>query len=81
MYGGKLISGGDPVFIFDSENEGGSGLVAMAEVITAQPLEESLNSPHASCVPRTSTMNPRISIFLLSLLLVLVLLPSVLAAS
>lgn len=30
MYGGKLISGGDPVFIFDSENEGGSGLIAMA---------------------------------------------------
>ena len=28
MYGGKCIAKGDTVFIFASENEGGSGLVA-----------------------------------------------------
>ena len=28
MYGGKTIAGGDVVFIFASENEGGSGLLA-----------------------------------------------------
>ena len=29
MYGGKLIAKGDEIFIFDSENAGGSGLVAL----------------------------------------------------
>ncbi len=28
MYGGKRISAGDEIFVFASENEGGSGLVA-----------------------------------------------------
>ena len=32
MYGGKLIAHGDIVFIFASENEGGSGLIALGEV-------------------------------------------------
>jgi hypothetical protein len=34
MYGGKAIVKGDTVFIFDSENEGGIGLVA-AGIVTA----------------------------------------------
>lgn len=35
MYGGKQISEGDSIFIFASENEGGSGLIAMGTVISA----------------------------------------------
>ncbi|HEX3138584.1 MAG TPA: hypothetical protein VHQ87_00930 [Rhizobacter sp.] len=34
MYGGKHIAEGDPVFLFASENEGGSGLIARG-VVTA----------------------------------------------
>lgn len=32
MYGGKQIAAGDEVFVFASENEGGSGLVALGVV-------------------------------------------------
>jgi hypothetical protein len=32
MYGGKLISDGDTIFIFASENEGGQGLIARGVV-------------------------------------------------
>jgi hypothetical protein len=35
MYGGKLISKGDTMFIFASENEGGQGLVARGVVTGA----------------------------------------------
>lgn len=35
MYGGKKIAVGDTIFIFASENEGGSGLVAMGRVTSA----------------------------------------------
>jgi len=34
MYGGRAIAAGDPIFLFASENEGGSGLFARA-VVTA----------------------------------------------
>lgn len=34
MYGGKQIAAGDEVFVFASENEGGSGLVARG-IVTA----------------------------------------------
>lgn len=34
MYGGKQIAAGDKVFVFASENEGGSGLVARG-IVTA----------------------------------------------
>lgn len=34
MYGGKRIAAGDTIFIFASENEGGSGLIARG-VVTA----------------------------------------------
>ena len=39
MYGGKRIGKGDDIFVFASENEGGSGLVAMGIVtaVTATP--------------------------------------------
>jgi len=36
MYGGKQIAAGDTIFIFASENEGGSGLVAAGVVTSAQ---------------------------------------------
>jgi hypothetical protein len=36
MYGGKRIAPGDEVFVFASENEGGSGLVASAVVVAAE---------------------------------------------
>ncbi len=36
MYGGKHIAEGDTIFVFASENEGGSGLVAQGFVSFAQ---------------------------------------------
>jgi len=35
MYGGKRIAKGDTIFLFASENEGGSGLIARGIVTTA----------------------------------------------
>jgi hypothetical protein len=35
MYGGKHIAAGDTIFVFASENEGGSGLIATGIVTTA----------------------------------------------
>ena len=37
MYGGKRIAAGAAIFIFASENEGGSGLIASGIVISAVP--------------------------------------------
>jgi len=36
MYGGKLITGGDTVFVFASENDGGRGLIARGVVTHAE---------------------------------------------
>ena len=36
MYGGRRIAAGDTVFVFASENEGGSGLIALGVVTTAR---------------------------------------------
>ena len=36
MYGGKGIAEGDTIFIFDSENEGGTGLIARGTVTSAK---------------------------------------------
>ena len=36
MYGGKQIAKGDMIFVFASENEGGSGLIAHAFVTSAK---------------------------------------------
>jgi len=35
MYGGKRIAAGDTIFVFASENEGGSGLIASGVVTAA----------------------------------------------
>jgi len=53
MYGGKQIAKGDTIFIFASENEGGSGLVASGIVTSAEPI------PPKSGVARQT---PRVSI-------------------
>lgn len=53
MYGGKHIAAGDTIFVFASENEGGSGLVARG-VVTA-----------ASAVPRergVERQTPRVNV-------------------
>jgi hypothetical protein len=38
MYGGKRIAEGDVIFIFASENEGGTGLIASGVVTSARAL-------------------------------------------
>src|SRR5579871_2074482 len=52
MYGGKKIKAGDRIFIFASENEGGSGLIAQG-VVTG-----------SKAVPRTQAarQTPRVSV-------------------
>jgi hypothetical protein len=53
MYGGKKIAAGDGIFVFASENEGGSGLVATGVVILAEP------SP---LKPGLARQTPRVSV-------------------
>ena len=53
MYGGKLITEGDTVFVFASENEGGQGLIARG-IVT-----------HAEAVPKKrgiARQTPRVSV-------------------
>ena len=38
MYGGKTIAEGDVIFIFASENEGGSGLLGVGAMVSAKPV-------------------------------------------
>ena len=52
-YGGKHIGKGDRIFIFASENEGGSGLIASGVVTSAEPL------PKKRGIVR---QNPRVSV-------------------
>jgi len=52
MYDGKRIAVGDTVFIFASENEGGSGLVAKGQVISAESTPKKAGS--ARQAPRVS---------------------------
>jgi len=53
MYGGKKISAGDTLFIFASENEGGSGLVALGRVTSATAVPRK---------PGVERQTPRVSI-------------------
>jgi len=53
MYGGRHIAKGDTIFIFASENEGGSGLVASGIVTSAQA------SPRR---PGIARQTPRVSV-------------------
>ena len=40
MYGGKHVAPGDTVFVFASENEGGSGLIARGIVTRAEAVQK-----------------------------------------
>lgn len=53
MYGGKHITRGDVIFVFASENEGGSGLIASGIVTSAKA------SPRK---PGIARQTPRVSI-------------------
>ena len=53
MYGGKLIAAGDSAFVFQSENEGGQGLIARG-IVT-----------HAEAIPKKrgiARQTPRVSV-------------------
>ncbi|MDL5031572.1 hypothetical protein QRD43_06590 [Pelomonas sp. APW6] len=53
MYGGKRIAAGDELFLFDSENAGGRGLIARGVVVQA-----------AVCAPRVGVprQTPRVTL-------------------
>jgi hypothetical protein len=53
MYGGKLITKGDRVFVFASENEGGRGLIALGVVTEAEAVARR---------PGVARQTPRVSI-------------------
>ena len=53
MYGGKSIADDDVIFIFASENEGGSGLVALGTVVSAKAVPRR---------PKIERQTPRVSI-------------------
>ncbi len=53
MYGGKAIAARDTLFIFDSENEGGAGLIACGTVISSAALPPD---------PALSRQTPRVSV-------------------
>jgi len=53
MYGGKHIAVGDTIFVFASENEGGSGLIASGVVTSAKALAKK---------PGLARQTPRVSI-------------------
>ena len=53
MYGGKRIAEGDTIFIFASENEGGTGLIASGVVTSAKSIARR---------PGIERQTPRVSI-------------------
>jgi hypothetical protein len=53
MYGGKHIAAGNTIFVFASENEGGSGLIASGVVTSAKALAKK---------PGLARQTPRVSI-------------------
>jgi len=53
MYGGKHITQGDTVYVFASENEGGSGLIARGIVTSAEAVAKK---------PGMARQTPRVSI-------------------
>jgi hypothetical protein len=53
MYGGKRIAAGDVVYIFASETNGGSGLIARGVVTAAEPTPR---------IPDVERQTPRVSI-------------------
>jgi hypothetical protein len=63
MYGGKESTAGDTIFVFGSENEGGSDLVASGIVTSAEPtpLKPGLarQTPRASITVRRTALAKR----------------------
>jgi len=63
MYGGKHIAKGDSIFIFASENEGGSGLVACGIVTSAKAVPKKpgivRQTPRVSVVIRRTALVSR----------------------
>jgi len=63
MYGGKHIAGGDTVFIFASENEGGQGLIARGVVTSAEAVARkrgiARQTPRVSLTIRRSALAKR----------------------
>ncbi len=53
MYGGRRIAKGDVIFVFASENEGGSGLIASGTVTSAKAIPRK---------PGIERQTPRVSI-------------------
>lgn len=53
MYGGKHIAKGDTIFVFASENEGGSGLIARGVITAAKTIQKK---------PGVVRQTPRVSI-------------------
>ena len=53
MYGGKHVAAGDSIFIFASENEGESGLIAVGTVISASAVPKK---------PGVQRKTPRVSV-------------------
>ena len=53
MYGGKRIAKGDTIFVFASENDGGSGLIASGIVTSARAIAKK---------PGMARQTPRVSI-------------------
>ena len=63
MYGGKRIAKGDTLFIFASENEGGSGLVASGVVTSAKAIAKkrgiARQTPRVSITARRTALAKR----------------------
>ncbi|HZW75192.1 MAG TPA: hypothetical protein VFF43_16725 [Caldimonas sp.] len=57
MYGGKRIAVGDTIFVFASENEGGSGLVAKGIVRAVEPTPRTIGVERQT--PRVSVVVER----------------------
>jgi hypothetical protein len=65
MYGGKHLAAGDTLFVFDSENEGGCGLMAIGQVTRVTPTPANLalerQTPRISIdVQRTGSAKARL---------------------
>ena len=60
MYGGKQIAAGDIVYVFDSENEGGQGLVARGVVVSAEAVAKkrgvARQTPRVSVIVRRTAL-------------------------
>jgi hypothetical protein len=61
MYRGKDIRAKDEIFIFASENEGGSGLIARGVVTSAAPFAAKRTQPKVRRTPRVSITVRRIA--------------------